>query len=351
MLGKKIYELRKKLNISQEEFAIAINTSRQSISKWELGDAYPEINKLKDIASFFNVSIDYLLGYDVNNSSCTEFLNKLEYCINNKDFTISVNEIKSMVAKFSNNFRLYVYSSSYLFALELEKNERNLFELIISYYKKAISLYNSQDSSDISLHNLNLAVIEVHVLYKKYDLAMEYMEQNKIYDNRLLAECNYRFKKYDEASAIVSKIYLSAISDIISSAHMQIRILIKDKNIHQAYELTNWVLNLIDSTKSKKEIFSSIQIIYMYLKAVCERIMNINYVETVNLLKSIVGKGEIGLDDSDSFKFYYGEKVGLYSDAKDTKKRIQEEILEDKDENFDLYNEIYKEVYGGSIDE
>ena len=38
MLGTKIYELRKELNISQEEFAVAINTSRQSVSKWELRD-------------------------------------------------------------------------------------------------------------------------------------------------------------------------------------------------------------------------------------------------------------------------------------------------------------------------
>ena len=49
MLGKRIYELRKKLNVSQEELAVAINTSRQSISKWELGDSYPEVNKLKTL--------------------------------------------------------------------------------------------------------------------------------------------------------------------------------------------------------------------------------------------------------------------------------------------------------------
>lgn len=74
VIGKRIYELRKELNISQEEFAMAINTSRQSISKWELGDSYPEVNKLKDIAIFFNVSTDYLLGYDKGNYSCKEFL-------------------------------------------------------------------------------------------------------------------------------------------------------------------------------------------------------------------------------------------------------------------------------------
>jgi transcriptional regulator with XRE-family HTH domain len=133
MLGKKIYELRKELNISQEEFAMAINTSRQSVSKWELGDSYPEVNKLKDIASFFNVSIDYLLEYDVENTSCMEFIDKLKTGINNKDFSITVNEIKSWVLKFNNNFDLFLWSSDYLLSFELERNERNLLELIVSY--------------------------------------------------------------------------------------------------------------------------------------------------------------------------------------------------------------------------
>ena len=99
MLSKRIYELRKQNNISQEEFALAINTSRQSVSKWELGDSYPEVNKLKDIASFFNVSIDYLLGYDISNTSCEEFLNKLKNDINNKEFNVTINEIKSYISK------------------------------------------------------------------------------------------------------------------------------------------------------------------------------------------------------------------------------------------------------------
>ena len=56
--------------------AASINTSRQSISKWELGDSYPEVKKIKNIASYFNVSTDYLLGYDIENNSCMEFIDK-----------------------------------------------------------------------------------------------------------------------------------------------------------------------------------------------------------------------------------------------------------------------------------
>ena len=65
MLGERIANLRKDRGISQEELADVLLTSRQAISKWERGESDPDINRLKDLAIYFNVSIDYLLGYDV----------------------------------------------------------------------------------------------------------------------------------------------------------------------------------------------------------------------------------------------------------------------------------------------
>ena len=44
-LGEKIQQLRKAAGISQEQLAEQLDVSRQSISKWELNDAVPEISK------------------------------------------------------------------------------------------------------------------------------------------------------------------------------------------------------------------------------------------------------------------------------------------------------------------
>ncbi len=61
MLSEKIYALRKKNNLSQEELAEKIGVSRQAISKWESGTSLPEIEKLISLSEYFNVSIDYLV--------------------------------------------------------------------------------------------------------------------------------------------------------------------------------------------------------------------------------------------------------------------------------------------------
>ena len=66
-LYEKIIKLRKEKGLSQEEFGNAINVSRQAVSKWESEQTKPDIDKLKDIAKFFDVSFDYLLNDEIDN--------------------------------------------------------------------------------------------------------------------------------------------------------------------------------------------------------------------------------------------------------------------------------------------
>jgi hypothetical protein len=144
---------------------------------------------------------------------------------------------------------------------------------------------------------------------------------------------------------------VSAISDIMTSAHLQIRILLKQKETIEAYELTNWILDLINSIEKIEGGFTEEKIIYMYLKVICEKVLKINSNDSTQYLISLINNRKNYKLNTDYIKFYYGEQSTLYTDFKDYKERLKEEILEDKDEYFDIYNEVFKEVFGGNIDE
>lgn len=61
-LGETISYYRKKAGLSQETLAERIGVSRQSVSKWELNEATPEVGKLKALAGVFGVTVDRLLS-------------------------------------------------------------------------------------------------------------------------------------------------------------------------------------------------------------------------------------------------------------------------------------------------
>ena len=69
-LSEKLYEIRKKSGLSQEQLAEQLDVSRQAVSKWESGKAVPESDTLISISEYFNVTLDYLMKED--NSAASE---------------------------------------------------------------------------------------------------------------------------------------------------------------------------------------------------------------------------------------------------------------------------------------
>jgi len=64
----RLKELRKKKGISQLRLATDLNTTQNTISRYETGEREPGIDELVKIADYFNVSVDYLIGRTENPS-------------------------------------------------------------------------------------------------------------------------------------------------------------------------------------------------------------------------------------------------------------------------------------------
>ena len=59
--NEKLLELRRKKCLSQEELGRELNVSRQTISKWESGQSYPDFEKLVLLNDFFQLTLDELM--------------------------------------------------------------------------------------------------------------------------------------------------------------------------------------------------------------------------------------------------------------------------------------------------
>ncbi len=83
-LPENLYRLRKSAGLSQEEFADRLGVSRQAISKWERGEAYPDTENLIAISRLFSVKIDDLINAeDVADSTAPTSVALSEGCADN----------------------------------------------------------------------------------------------------------------------------------------------------------------------------------------------------------------------------------------------------------------------------
>ena len=67
--GDNLKIIRKSKKMSQEQLAEKVNVSRQSVSKWETGEAYPEMNNILELCKIFNCKINSLVHTDMSDIS------------------------------------------------------------------------------------------------------------------------------------------------------------------------------------------------------------------------------------------------------------------------------------------
>ena len=105
MISMRIRELRKQAKLSQEMMAEKIGVSRQAITKWETGLGVPDIENLVVIADLFKLSLDELMGRDIEHETLAKdylYESVTEYDIDGKkDFYISFMG--------ANKLKLYAY--------------------------------------------------------------------------------------------------------------------------------------------------------------------------------------------------------------------------------------------------
>ena len=65
-IGEKIQNLRTNINLSQEQLAEKLEVSRQSVSKWEMDIALPQLDKILTLCELFGISADTLLKKEIS---------------------------------------------------------------------------------------------------------------------------------------------------------------------------------------------------------------------------------------------------------------------------------------------
>ena len=71
-IGEQLKALRKEKQLTQEVLADVLGVSYQSVSRWELGVCYPDMELLPSIANYFGVTIDKLLSNDAVSKEAEE---------------------------------------------------------------------------------------------------------------------------------------------------------------------------------------------------------------------------------------------------------------------------------------
>ena len=139
-IGEKIRFYRKKRDITQERLAEYLNISFQSVSKWERGEAYPDITMIPKIALFFDITTDELLCVDKLQAEL-----EIEEYFKRKNEAQATGHTKEAIeimreanAKYPGNFKIMNILAGAIFfdAMNHDENQKKALREVISISEK-----------------------------------------------------------------------------------------------------------------------------------------------------------------------------------------------------------------------
>lgn len=115
-IGENILQKRKERGITQEELAEFMMVTKASVSKWETGQSHPDILLLPKLATFFNISVDELIGYDPDLSSAQiqKFYIDLENRVSDSGMDSILEDIKIKIKQYYSCFELLYYMALFI---------------------------------------------------------------------------------------------------------------------------------------------------------------------------------------------------------------------------------------------
>lgn len=98
-IGKNIAKLRKLKNLTQEQLAEMVGVSPQAVSKWENGLSCPDITLLPTIAKIFGITVDELLGNEIDAEKIRETQNNYEKSSKSRNSGNITRQLKIIITK------------------------------------------------------------------------------------------------------------------------------------------------------------------------------------------------------------------------------------------------------------
>ena len=187
-LANNLKKLRKDNNLSQEQLADKLGVSRQAISKWESGSAYPEMEKIIQICQLFDININDLLNNDIKEvKNEKEVKNNINKYLD--DFLNFISKTINMFSSFSFKMKVkclfeqfIVISVIILLFMIINSILTGIFSNIISFLPSSIHsvMYNLFDGVLGILFTIIGVVICIH-LFK-----VRYLDYYELVDNKVV---------------------------------------------------------------------------------------------------------------------------------------------------------------------
>lgn len=215
-LGKNIRKFRIEKGLRQEQLAEAMGVSTASVSKWETGQSAPELTMLEELADFFEVSIDALIGHSIAGHRIDILLSDMERLENEGKYGDAQAMAEKVVQFYPNCVAAIQKCANLYYRVFSYTRDQTAIEQSIALTKKLLVL--EKNPSAVRRLELLSSLGDQYALLQNWNMAREcYLEGNVGgINDRGLAGLLAKEGKNKEAILAVSEVFVDSLYQLLT---------------------------------------------------------------------------------------------------------------------------------------
>ena len=271
-LSENIKKYRKEMNLTQEGLAEAFGVTVGAVSKWESGSTVPDIMTMMDLADFFNVSMDILLGYNISSKTIKDISDRIIRLAKNQKYTEAMSEAEKALVRYPASFKI-VRACAFLYAILYTVNGKEEdAKKSIALHEKALTLLSQNDNPNFNEFTIRMNIAKLKIVIDSEGALAEFNKINYLGIADIdIARLLYKKGETDEALERYTKAFFyNLMKDLDLSLNMSLAIASRGtkKDFREACDLIDRSIAYSDSASLGKNCYTSkLKAILLIIKA------------------------------------------------------------------------------------
>lgn len=179
-IGTQLRALRKECGMTQEQLAEALGVSVGAVSKWERGAAVPELELLTALAELFEVSLDVLVGFEIQPKNSLSPVEQIDKLLKEKQYREAISKAEHFLLRYPNRFSV-VYRAGTLYTLAgFEEENRGYIKRSIELMERSISLLSQNTNPAVSEASIQAEIAQCYIYLDNPKKGLEILKKYNV---------------------------------------------------------------------------------------------------------------------------------------------------------------------------
>lgn len=245
---------RRQEGLTQEQLAEAMGVSVAAVSKWEQGQSLPEIPMLMELADFFDLSVDALLGYRLRSNDRKSVSERLKVLRREDRYDEGLAEAEKALQKFPNTFTV-VYECAKLFEMAGgTRKDKALQRRALDLLTHAIRLLPQNSDPQVSEMSLRLDMANVLLDMEDWERALALFKENNacgLLDDQIGCLLALVKERREEGVPYLSMALLRAVTSLVRVCDGFANVFEARKDMKSAIDILQWKHSVLSGLRKK----------------------------------------------------------------------------------------------------